>query len=315
MQYILPLLCSLAIVCGAVPVIQRLALRIGFVDRPNSRKIHATPIPLMGGLAIYIGCAAAMLLFAPHSALTRADLAGGTVLLVVGLADDWFKTRGKDFPVWPRLLAYMLVSAVPLLFNIHIIGVTNLHAPGMILFPVWLTWAATMAWVFGITNMINFIDGVDGLASGIVMISSLTLLIAAMLKKQDNSAVMAAILVGACLAFLAFNFHPAKIFMGDAGAIFLGYTLAVTAIDGAFKSATVVSILVPVLAIGVPIMDTLIVFARRFLEGKGLHRADKLHTHHSLMQWGLTQTQTVSFLYLVGALFSLLSIILVLASS
>jgi UDP-GlcNAc:undecaprenyl-phosphate GlcNAc-1-phosphate transferase len=160
--------------------------------------------------------------------------------------------------------------------------------------------------------MINFIDGVDGLASGIVTISSFTLLIAAIFKEQHGTAILAAALAGACLAFLAFNFYPARIFMGDAGAVFLGYTLAVLAVDGSFKSATMISTLVPVFAIGVPIMDSVIVMTRRLWSGKGLHRADKLHTHHTLMSWGLTQTQTVSFLYLIGMLFSLLSIILLL---
>jgi UDP-GlcNAc:undecaprenyl-phosphate/decaprenyl-phosphate GlcNAc-1-phosphate transferase len=314
MQYMIPLITSFAIVFLLVPVVKLAAVRIGFVDRPSQRKIHQNPIPLMGGVAIYIGCVLSTLLFEGLTPQSLSVITGGSILLAIGLMDDWSKTKGIDFPVWPRLIVYILVSAVPLFFGVEIIGITNIQSHGMVIFPTWLVWISTMAWVFGITNMINFIDGVDGLASGIVTISSLTLLIAAILKKQDGSALIAAILVGACLAFLAFNFYPAKIFMGDAGAIFLGYTLAVIAIDGAFKSATFVSILVPVLALGVPIMDTIIVFSRRFIEKKGLHRADKLHTHHSLMKWGLTQTQTVSFMYLIGALFSLLSIILVLSS-
>ncbi|EGL14452.1 MULTISPECIES: MraY family glycosyltransferase [Paenibacillus] len=312
MHYLIPMLTSFILVALLVPVMKRIAVKAGFVDRPSTRKIHAAPIPLLGGVAIYIACAAAILLFSRNGNLSYAVLIGGTVLMLTGLTDDWFKTRSKDFPVWPRLIIYIAVSAVPLLFGIQIIGVSNLHFSGMIFFPVWLVWLGTMAWIFGITNMINFIDGVDGLASGIVTIASLALLVAALVKRQEDSALIAGILVGACLAFLAFNFYPAKIFMGDAGAIFLGYTIAVVAVDGAFKSATFISLLVPVLALGVPILDTVIVFTRRLLKGGGLHRADKLHTHHSLMQWGLSQTQTVSFLYLVGALFSLLSIIVVL---
>jgi UDP-GlcNAc:undecaprenyl-phosphate GlcNAc-1-phosphate transferase len=314
MHYVWPFLLSFGIVVVMVPFVKAYASRIGFVDQPSQRKIHALPIPLMGGVAIYAGCIITMLIFERITALSLSVLTGGTILLAVGLLDDYFKTKGIDFPVWPRLIIYILVSAIPLFFGVEIIGITNLHTHGMIIFPIWLAWLATTAWIFGITNMINFMDGVDGLASGIVTISSLTLLIAAIVKKQDDSAVLAVILVGACLAFLAFNFHPAKIFMGDAGAIFIGYTLAVIAIEGAFKSATFVSILVPFLAIAVPILDTIIVFSRRFMEKRGLHTADKLHTHHSLMKWGLTQTQTVSFLYLIGALFSLLSIIVVITS-
>ncbi|WJH35747.1 undecaprenyl/decaprenyl-phosphate alpha-N-acetylglucosaminyl 1-phosphate transferase [Paenibacillus sp. CC-CFT747] len=172
-----------------------------------------------------------------------------------------------------------------------------------------------MLWVFALTNMINFIDGIDGLASGIVTISSATLLVVSAWKHQMEPGLLAAILVGVCIGFLGYNFHPAKIFMGDAGAVFLGYTLAVVAVNGAFKSATVISIFVPVLALSVPIMDTGFVFLRRLLRGTGIHRADKLHTHHTLMSWGLTQPQTVSFLYLIAISFSLLSVILLLLFS
>ncbi len=313
--YIIPLLTSFFIVFAIVPFIRFLALRIGFVDRPGARKIHNAPIPLLGGAAIYLGCTLSMVLFDGLSPRTLTVLTGGTMLVAIGLFDDWHKAKGREFAVWPRIFVYIAASSVPLWYGIQIIGVTDVAGDGMILFPGWLVWLSTMLWVFAITNMINFIDGVDGLASGIATISSFGLLVAALIKGQAGSAQLAAILVGACAAFLAYNFHPAKIFMGDAGATFLGYTLAVIAVDGAFKRATFVSVLVPVLALGVPIMDTLIVFSRRIKEGKGLHRADKLHTHHSLMRWGLTQTQTVSFLYLIGALFSLLSIILVLTFS
>lgn len=311
----MPALVSFVIVLALVPVLQSAAIRIGFVDRPNHRKIHARPIPLMGGVALYAGCLIAVLLYDGGSARFAAVAVGGTALVAIGLIDDWYKVRGKDFPVWPRLIVYATVSAVPAWLGIQVVGVTNVAGEGMLLFPVWMCWLATMAWVFGITNMINFIDGVDGLASGIVTISSLTLLVVAVVKGESGPAVLAAALVGACLAFLIFNFYPARIFMGDAGAVFLGYVLAVLAVDGSFKSATIISILVPVLAIGVPIFDSVFVMMRRMWSGKGLHRADKLHTHHTLMSWGLTQTQTVSFLYLIGALFSLLSIIVLLAFS
>lgn len=313
MRYFIPWLSSFVIVALIVPFLKAWALRIGFVDRPSSRKIHGKPIPLMGGVAIFAATVCCMIGFDGGSDRTWAIAVGGTLLVAIGLADDWYKSRGKEFPVWPRLLIYTAVSTVPVWFGIRIEGITNVAGGGeMLLFPLWLGWAATMAWVFGITNMVNFIDGVDGLASGIVTISAMTLLVAALLRGQEGSAILAAILVGSCAAFLVYNFHPAKIFMGDAGAVFLGYTLAVLAVDGTFKSATLFSMLVPVLAIGVPIMDTVIVFSRRFLEGKGFHRADKLHTHHSLMQWGLSQVQTVSFMYLVAALFSLASIIVLL---
>lgn len=314
MFYVLPVLVSFFLVLILVPGLRAFAFRIGFVDRPGGRKIHAAPIPLLGGLALYIASLTAMILFTHGSALVLTVGTGGTLLILTGLLDDWFKTKGRDCPVLPRIIVYLLVSAVPLFFGIKIIGVSTFEmGTGMILFPDWISWLATIAWVFGITNMVNFIDGLDGLASGIVTISSFTLLITALLLGQSDPAVLAGSLTGACLAFLFFNFYPARIFMGDAGAIYLGYTLAVISIAGSFKSATIVSVLVPVLALGVPILDTIIVFTRRVVQKKGLHKADKLHTHHSLMAWGLTQTQSVSFLYLVSVVFSLVSIVLLLA--
>ncbi|WP_199621604.1 MraY family glycosyltransferase [Paenibacillus alkalitolerans] len=303
---------ALGTVCSLVPLVRAIALHYGFVDRPTARKIHRSPIPLMGGIAIFAGCIATLLVFIGWTPVTSSILAGGSILVLTGLIDDWHKSKGTEFPVWPRIISYAAAAAVPLWFGVEIIGVNRWFGDGMWLFPDWINAASTVIWVFALINMMNFIDGVDGLASGISAISSLTLFAVALLKGQTQSAVAAAVVVGAALGFLIYNFYPAKIFMGDAGATFLGYTLAVVAVDGAFKSATALSILVPLLALGVPILDTAIVFARRLLLGKGLHTADKLHTHHSLMHWGLTQTQTVSFLYLVGAIFSLLSILLLL---
>lgn len=312
MQLLIPLVVSALIVFITVPFLEKFAFHIGFVDKPNNRKIHAKPIPLMGGIALYAACVLTILLFLRNYSTSMAVVIGGTILMLIGLLDDWYKTKGKEFPVWPRLLIYGLVSAIPISFGIKIVGITNFQLEGMIIFPEWLAWIATMLWIFAFINMINFIDGVDGLSSGIVMISSLTLFMIAILQDYPELAVLAGILAGACGAFLGFNFYPARIFMGDAGAVFIGYMIAVLAIDGAYKSATIITIVVPMLVLGVPIMDTFIVFLRRLMKGQGLHKADKLHTHHSLMKWGLSQRQTVLFLYLIGIIFSLLSIILVL---
>jgi len=312
MRQLIPLILSACIVCALVPVLQVFARRIGFVDQPSRRKIHAEPIPLMGGVAIYIGCMIAIFVFLPSHPAALAVATGGTVLMLTGLLDDWYKTRGKEFPVWPRLVIYILVSAIPIGFGVQIVGMTNIRMGGMIEFPTWFGWLATMLWVFAITNMINFIDGVDGLASGIVAISAFTLLVIAVLKGEHNHAILAQILLGACAAFLAFNFHPARIFMGDAGAVFIGYMVAVIAMDAATKSAALISTFVPFIALGVPILDTAIVFMRRLIKGQSLHKADKMHTHHTLLKWGLSQRLTVTFLYLIGMIFSLLAIIIVL---
>lgn len=313
MIYLYALVFAFAIVILLVPVVRRYAASRGFVDKPSRRKIHAEPVPLSGGVALYAGVIATSLVFLGHTHLFRTLLIGGTILVIVGLIDDYYKSRGREFPVWPRLIAYITVSFVPVAQGIAIQGVTSLSHSAMILFSPLVGALLTMVWVFALVNMLNFIDGVDGLASGVCVISSLTLFAASLIGNQPNTALVAVALAGSCLAFLAYNFHPARIFMGDAGATFLGYTLAVTAIEGTLKGATILSLAVPLLAMGVPILDTAIVFSRRLLKGGGLHRADNLHTHHTLMKWGLTQVQTVSFLYLIAAVFSLLSIVVLLA--
>lgn len=313
MIYLYAFAVSFMAVMLLVPVVRAAALRTDFVDRPTGRKIHRQPIPLSGGVAIFAGVIGSTFLFLGDQALFRTLLIGGVLLVAIGLVDDSFKSRGKEFPVWPRLLLYIAVSFIPVWQDISIQGISSPTPSGMIVFTPGISAAVTAVWVFALINMLNFIDGIDGLASGVCVISSLTIFTASMMESQQATAVVAIVLAGSCLAFLAYNFHPARIFMGDAGATFLGYTLAVTAIDGTLKGATFLSLLVPLLALGVPILDTVIVFTRRLLEGKGLHRADNLHTHHSLMKWGLTQVQTVSFLYLIAAVFSLLSIVVLLA--
>lgn len=312
MIYLYALAFAFTIVILLVPIVRNVALRIGFVDRPTKRKIHDEPIPLSGGVAIFAGVMVTSFLFMGDPPLFRTLLIGGAILVIVGLMDDSFKAKGRDFPVWPRLIAYIGVAIIPVWQGIEIQGVSSLSSSAMILFSPLVSAVFTLVWVFSLINMLNFIDGIDGLASGVTAISSMTLFAASLIFAHKDTAVVTIALVGSCLAFLAYNFHPARIFMGDAGATFLGYTLAVTAIDGTLKGATILSLFVPMLALGVPILDTVIVFSRRLLEGKGLHRADNLHTHHSLMKWGLTQVQTVSFLYLIAAVFSLISIVILL---
>ncbi|TVX99177.1 MraY family glycosyltransferase [Cohnella terricola] len=314
MNYLYALALSFLIVMILVPLSRRLAIRFGFVDRPSKRKIHEKAVPLSGGVVIFVGAMTVTWLFmGGRSPLFQALLVGGLVLVAIGLVDDGFKAKGREFPVWPRLIAYIGVACIPVWQGIAIQGISSPSSSAMILFSPFASALFTILWIFALINMLNFIDGIDGLASGVCVISSLTLFVASLLSAHAGTALVAVALAGSCLAFLAYNFYPARIFMGDAGATFLGYTLAVTAIEGTLKGATLLSLSVPMLALGVPILDTIFVFSRRLIEGKGLHRADNLHTHHSLMRWGLTQVQTVSFLYLIAAVLSLLSIVVLLA--
>ncbi|MBB6637544.1 MraY family glycosyltransferase [Cohnella thailandensis] len=312
MIYMYAFFSAFLLVLLLVPIVREAARRLGFVDRPTKRKMHTSPVPLSGGLAIYIGVIGMAYLYVGDSSIVRVLALGGGLLVAIGLVDDGFKAYGKEFPVWPRLIVYIGVAILPVGFGISIQGISAPSHSAMLIFSDGWSVFFTALWIFSLINMMNFIDGVDGLASGVCVISSLTLFVASLLGNQEVIALLAIALAGSCLAFLTYNFHPAKIFMGDAGATFLGFTLAVLAIEGTLKGATFLSISVPLLALGVPILDTVITFSRRLLVGKGLHRADNLHTHHTLMRWGLSQVQTVSFLYLIAAVFALMSIVILL---
>lgn len=312
--YILSFFVAFLLVYVTVPYIRKLAIRIGFVDHPNHRKIHTEPIPLLGGLSMYISVVITAGVFGRAGATFDGIAIGGLLIFAVGIFDDFYKTRGKDFKAWPKFLMQIVAALVLIGFGTRIDGVNMPFHHGFFTFPVWMSVVATVIWVVAITNMINFLDGVDGLASGLSAISAMTLFFIALLKGQDEMAVFAVVLMGSTLGFLRHNFYPARIFMGDAGATFLGFVLSAIAVNGAFKSATLVSLVVPVLALGVPIMDTIWVVIRRFRDNRPIYVADKGHTFHMLMKSGLSQIQTVAFLYLVGICFSLASIVVTLVT-
>lgn len=312
----LTFLLAFGVVYALIPVLKKVALKIGFVDMPNKRKIHHNPIPLIGGTAMVIGYYVATIIMGDYSGENRKYIGmilGGMLMYAVGLIDDYVKTKGQDFPALPKLFAQFVAAGILVYSGIKINGITIPFGPQEYLqFQEWVKVLTTLLWIVAITNMFNFLDGVDGLAGGIAAISATTLVFISILKGQPASAMFAMTLIGISLAFLRHNFHPAKIFMGDSGSTFLGFTLAAIAVDGAFKSATLVSVLVPVLALGVPIFDTMYVIIKRFRENRPIYKADKCHTHHQLMRMGLTQVQTVSFLYLLGISFSLASLVVLL---
>jgi UDP-GlcNAc:undecaprenyl-phosphate/decaprenyl-phosphate GlcNAc-1-phosphate transferase len=307
---------AFGVVYALIPFLRKVALQIGFVDMPNKRKIHQDPIPLIGGTAMVIGYYVTTFFMGDYSGDNRKYIGmvfGGLLMFIVGLIDDFAKTRGKDFPALPKLMAQFIAAGILVYSGIKINGITiPFGSHGYLVFHEWVKVLTTLIWVVAITNMFNFLDGIDGLAGGIAAISAMSLVFISILKDQPVSAMFAMTLIGISLAFLRHNFHPARIFMGDSGSTFLGFTLAAIAVDGAFKSATLVSVLVPVLALGVPIFDTLYVIIKRFRERRPIYKADKSHTHHQLMRMGLTQVQTVSFLYLLGISFSLASIVVLL---
>ncbi|MDT9720183.1 MraY family glycosyltransferase [Paenibacillus sp. ClWae2A] len=316
MVYILAFIVSFAVVVLLIPPLGRLAHRLDFVDKPREdveRKLHRQPIPLTASYAIFTG------FFLTYIALTKeitwetaALVAGGMLLLTIGTIDDWYKTKGKDFPALPKMLVQVSAAVLVFASGIAFTGFVNPFNAEYVMLPIWLQFILTILWIFGVTTVINFSDGMDGLAGGLSAISAITLFIVALAKGQSDSALMSIILVGVTIGYLKYNKAPAKVFMGDAGATFLGFILAVIALDGAFKQATMLSIFIPILALGVPIFDNIFVVIKRFIQGKAIYQADASQAHYRLLRAGLNQNQVVGVLYLVSTCLCLSSIILML---
>lgn len=286
------------------------------MDKPKEnveRKLHKEPVPLTAGIAIFLGFVSTYLLFneAPRSE-AAAILLGAVLILAIGTIDDWYKTQGKEFPAWPKFLVQVFAAILIYQSGIVFSGFYNPFTEQQVILPVWLQFVLTVTWIFGVTTVINFSDGMDGLAGGLSVISSMTLFVVALAMGQSDSAIMAITLVGVGLAYLRYNKPPAKIYMGDAGATLLGFILSVIALDGAFKQATILSLFIPILALGVPIFDNIFVVVKRFLNGKPIYKADATQVHYRLLSAGLNPKQVVTFLCLISVCFSLTSIILLL---
>ncbi|WP_047152470.1 MraY family glycosyltransferase [Aneurinibacillus tyrosinisolvens] len=302
---------SFFIVQFLMPFTRRVALQFRLVDKPGGRKIHNQPIPLSGGPAVFIGIAVTLLLFIPQSYMTPILLVGALALGIAGLIDDAYKAKGKDFPAWPKLAAQILTALFVYQSGIELYGITNpMHIDGFIVFPEWISLPATILWIVSFINMFNFIDGVDGLASGVSTISGITLFFIGFVRGQADILLPIAVLVGASVAFLRHNFHPATVFLGDTGSMVLGYMLAVISLAGAMKGATLVTIGVTLLALGFPVLDTIQVMIRRIKEGSPVYKADRRHVHHRLLASGLTQRQTVWVVYAISIIFSMIAIVL-----
>ncbi len=317
MQNWLPGIIAFLIAFLLVPILRKYALRWHFVDMPNARKIHRDPLPLLGGVAIVAGFLVAGFAFSAISGnLPKPYIGvfiGAAILFAIGLVDDFYKTRKKDFSAGIRFILQIVSATLVALFGGTIRGFTSPigHHDFMAL-PVSLSLIITVVWIVGVINVFNFLDGVDGLAAGIAAISACTLLFIAILKGDITSAVLASCLMGSSLGFLRHNFYPARIIMGDAGSTVIGFLLASISVIGAFKSATLVSIIVPVLALGVPIFDGIRVVIERAIQGKPVYKPDQNHGHHRLLKAGFSQVQTVAVMYIVSACFSLASMIVVL---
>jgi len=316
MTILVACLISLVVSLTLVPHIRKLAIRWNFVDLPNARKIHREPLPLLGGLAIMAGFIVSSLtleLWNKSLPPVYLGIMGGTLMLyAIGMVDDYYKTRQKDFSPGLRLIVQIAAASLVAWTGGTVHTLTVPFGGHYIVLAAGVSWPLTVLWIVGVINVYNFLDGLDGLAAGIGTISALTLVFFAWSTGDVQSAILAAALAGGTMGFLRFNFYPARIIMGDAGSTTIGFILASVAAVGAFKSATLISIVVPVLALGLPIFDAIWVVIGRLIRGKPVYRPDQTHGHHRLLKAGFSQVQTVTLLYLVSFCFSLASIIVVL---
>lgn len=299
---IIPFIISAAISLLITPIVKRIAIICGAVDVPkDDRRIHKRPMPSMGGLAIYISVIVVSLIFIPMGKELFATIAGGTIMLISGMIDDirGLSPRGK-------LLFQVVAAIVLILGDVRILGITNPFSKTLEIIPLNnLSIPITIFWVVGITNTLNLIDGLDGLAAGVTMIASLSFLLVANRFGYISIIIMSATVAGACLGFLPYNFNPATIFMGDTGALFLGFILSSLSIEGVMKSVATIAIVVPILILGVPIFDTTLAIFRRLLSGRSIAEADDGHLHHKLLRMGYSQKETVIILYLISGIFGL----------
>lgn len=313
MNFIFAFFFVFLIVYSIIPTLKRVSLKFHFVDKPTERKKHTEPIPLLGGVGIFIGFLSGYVAFVrPINREFIFVIIASALVFLIGIVDDWFKTLGKEFPVLPRLIVHIFAAIIIYYSGIVFYGFTNPLTHQYILLPVYMQFVLTIMWILGVTTVINWTDGMDGLAGSLSAIAGSTLFVVALAKGQNESALISALIVGAALGFLRYNKHPAQIFMGDSGANFLGFILGIVALNGAFKQATLISISIPVLALGVPIFDNLFVVFKRLSKGEPIYKADASQIHHRLLSSGLNQKQVVVFISLIGVCFSLLSIIILL---
>ena len=300
-----------AVICAALlsyvctPLVRVLAFKIGAVDIPkDGRRMHSVPIPRIGGLAIFIGFALTILAFCPMSKFLAVALFGGLVIVVMGDLDAVFALNALQKLAVQVAVAFFAIAE----------GVTiDFISLGSKMVPLG-AWSVplTLLWIVGLTNSINLIDGLDGLACGVSIISSMSLFTVMMILGDFGSSLIIAIVIGACIGFFPFNAHPAKIFMGDTGAQTLGYLLSLISIEGVFKTHTVFSFLIPLSIFGLPIFDTLFAIIRRLLNGKSPFSADRGHIHHRLIDLGFGQRKSTKILYSICGILGIAAVLLTL---
>ncbi|MBR2071686.1 MAG: undecaprenyl/decaprenyl-phosphate alpha-N-acetylglucosaminyl 1-phosphate transferase [Phascolarctobacterium sp.] len=292
--YGFPFMLAMFVSYVLTPYIKKLAFKIGAVDRPDNRKVHKKIMPRLGGFAIYIafmiGCVASMEITWDIFGI----LLGGTLIVALGVADDVYQLPAKV-----KLLGQIAAACVLVIFDIRIEWVNN--PLGGYFYLDMLSIPFTIFWVISFTNVVNLIDGLDGLAAGVSAIASLTVILVAVQMGYFHVAVLTAALAGAIIGFIRYNFNPATIFMGDTGSMFIGYMLAAISVYGAVKTAATIALIVPAIALGLPILDTAFAIMRRYVNGRPIFQPDKGHLHHRLLATGMSHKETVLFMYGITA--------------
>src|ERR671929_1670341 len=273
------------------PAVGGMARILGVVDEPGARRLNRRAVPRLGGLALFFGIFVPALAFLPLGRETKGLLLGAAVATTVGAIDDF---RGLVW--WEKLGGQIAAAAIPTGFGIWVhrftFPVVGVHA-----LPEWVGVPLTVLWIVAIMNMVNFLDGLDGLAAGVCAISGFTFCLIALSLGRAEPAILAAIVLGVCLGFLRHNFYPARIFMGDSGALLLGFTLGALAIQGLLKTAAVATLLFPLLVLAVPIMDTSFVVAKRLKYRQPVYVADRYHLHHRFMNIGFSQRRAAIYIW------------------
>lgn len=310
------------------PLFIKLAQRFDFTDKPTERKKHTTPVPLMGGLVMFIAFTVGFLVFIAFMEVDAAYpddllgaweivaiLVGAAMIVGIGFVDDYTKTRGREFPILPRLLIKITAACLAFAAGIRFTGFTNPFTDHYVTFPFGVQLAITVLWFVGLITVFNFMDGLDGLAGLLALLPGCTLFLVAMSMGQTKSAIMSVLFLGAVAGFLRYNLRG-KVWMGDSGAYLLGYLLAVISLHGIFKQATMISMLIPMLALAVPIVDSVTVVVRRILARKPAYEADTTsditHIHYRLTKSGMKPKYAVALIFFVSACLNLTAIILLL---
>ncbi|MBD7985223.1 undecaprenyl/decaprenyl-phosphate alpha-N-acetylglucosaminyl 1-phosphate transferase [Sporosarcina sp. Sa2YVA2] len=284
------------------PLVMKFAYRIGAVDHPNYRKVHAAVMPRIGGLAIFGAFAVGYLILRPQDDHAMGILIGAVIIIIIGFLDDMLDITAKA-----KMLGQIAAALVVVTYGDLQINFINLPFYGQFDFG-YFSIPITILWIVGIANAINLIDGLDGLAAGVSTIALISITVMAVIMGDVFVIATASILAASSLGFLFFNFHPAKIFMGDTGSLFLGYMIAVLALLG-FKNIAVVSLVIPIIILGVPISDTFFAIVRRIRMKQPVSAPDKSHLHHCLLRAGFSHRQTVLIIYGLAILFGVAAVI------